>query len=474
MTAPLAGEALRRFVVEALHARRGQARLLSLTLPAPALAPEAVWAALGDEPATLWQPPDEATDRDCQVGLGEVPGRAATPWTLTAVGGLHGPIERLAPAGQAPAALRWLGGLRFAESPPTPPWLDFADDRLHLPRWHYCRGPGGSQLHLLVYAPTADLTARVEDELGRLLRADTAPRDPAAQLPLRHAALPPGRWQDFIARILAAIDAGEVEKVVAARHSQVGFAQPIAAAAVLARLRAQAPQSFRFALRRGASTFLGASPERLLRKHQRTVETEALAGTLARRPAPLPELAAQLLGSDKDRREHALVVRAICDRLAPLCEVDEPAELEAPQVRVLPHLLHLHTPLTARTRRPSTHVMELAAALHPTPAVGGTPTAPALQLIAAHEPQARGHYAGPVGWYDEHGDGEFAVAIRSGVLIADTAFIYGGAGIVRGSDPGREYAETAAKMRPLLDALAVPPSLLPAVFEGTAPSEPWT
>jgi menaquinone-specific isochorismate synthase len=118
--------------------------------------------------------------------------------------------------------------------------------------------------------------------------------------------------------------------------------------------------------------------------------------------------------------------------------------------------------------------MELAAALHPTPAVGGTPTAPALQLIAAHEPQARGHYAGPVGWYDEHGDGEFAVAIRSGVLIADTAFIYGGAGIVRGSDPGREYAETAAKMRPLLDALAVPPSLLPAVFEGTAPSEPWT
>ena len=125
----------------------------------------------------------------------------------------------------------------------------------------------------------------------------------------------------------------------------------------------------------------------------------------------------------------------------------------------------LPTPIRATTLSPATSVLALVRALHPTPAVGGTPTARALELIAAHEPQPCGYYAGPIGWYDEHGDGEFAVAIRSGVILGDTAYVYGGAGIVRGSEPALEYAETATKMRTLLDALGVPREL-PDLVEG--------
>jgi isochorismate synthase len=190
-----------------------------------------------------------------------------------------------------------------------------------------------------------------------------------------------------------------------------------------------------------------------LSKRGSHVTTEALAGTLPRTTAPLTELSAQLLSSDKDRREHELVVTAIQQRLGTLCS--EVAAPTSPQIRVLPHLLHLHTPIHATTRASHTNIRELVAALHPTPAMGGTPSAPALQLIADYEPQPRGYYAGPVGWWDEQGDGEFAVAIRSGVITADTAYVYAGAGIVRGSDAALEYAETAAKMRTLLDALGI-------------------
>jgi isochorismate synthase EntC len=125
-----------------------------------------------------------------------------------------------------------------------------------------------------------------------------------------------------------------------------------------------------------------------------------------------------------------------------------------PAVRALRHVLHLHTPIAARLRA-SRHVLDVAARLHPTPAVGGTPTALALDWIAAHEPVARGWYAAPVGWFDLAGNGELAVAIRSGVVAEDRAQLWAGAGIVAGSDPDRELAETDIKLRAMLGALGV-------------------
>lgn len=465
--------AMRAFLVAALRARRREPRLVLLSVPAPRLQLEALWTALPTETAMLWDPSgtSSATGGEACLGFGEVtapPGvgdEAAAPWspargTLAAI-----PVERIAPPGHQPGTLRFLSGLSFAgpDAVTEPPWTDFPAALQILPRWCYTVGPHGSYLHLCVHAPSDALIAQVEAELTTLCRAGAQPlpSGPGAPVLLHSEPLPFARWQKWLEQILQAIAQQEVDKVVAVRRSTLVFSRPIEVGTVLARLRAQAPQSIRFALRRGRATFLGATPELLLRKRGRTITTDALAGTLARRDAPLAELAAQLLGSDKDRREHAPVVAAIKQRLLPLCsDITVP---ESPAIRVLPHLLHLHTPIRATTRAASTHVLELVHALHPTPAVGGTPTDKALQLIAALEPQPRGYYAGPLGVYDEHGDGEFAVAIRSGVILGDTAYVYGGAGIVRGSDPVLEYAETATKMRTLLSALGLAPEQMDAI-----------
>lgn len=449
---------MRDFLVATLRARRRQPTLIALSLPAPQLFLEPLWGALPTEPALLWDAPaaDAVGGTTC-LGLGavEVPPSAAQHGDFGAPA-TAAPVEKIAPPGHAPAALRWFSGGSFAGAVAEPPWTDFPAALKTLPRWCYTDGPDGCRLQLCLYAPSDAVIAQVEAEYAVLRQAGARPlaeSTPPPPQPLRSEPLPYARWQQWIEQILQAIASRQVDKVVAVRRSTLCFAQPIDVAAVLGRLRAQAPQSIRFAVRRGAATFLGATPELLLRKRGRIITTDALAGTLPRRDAPLPELCAQLLASDKDRREHAPVVAAIKQRLLPLCcDITAP---ESPQIRVLPHLLHMYTPIKATTRSASTGIMDLVSALHPTPAVGGNPTAKALQLIAELEPQPRGYYAGPLGFYDEHGDGEFAVAIRSGVVIGNTAYVYGGAGIVQGSDPALEYAETAAKMRTFLSALGV-------------------
>ena len=157
-----------------------------------------------------------------------------------------------------------------------------------------------------------------------------------------------------------------------------------------------------------------------------------------------------LLASTKDQGEHAFVVRQVVESLAPLCaKLDHPAE---PEIRGLRNVLHLRTAIAGTLSAPH-HVLDLAARLHPTPAVGGTPTDAALAWIAAHETDPRGWYAGPVGWFDAAGDGKLAVALRSGILEGTRAHLYAGAGIVRDSDPDAEYAETRLKLAAVLSAL---------------------
>jgi len=171
----------------------------------------------------------------------------------------------------------------------------------------------------------------------------------------------------------------------------------------------------------------------------------------AARDRILAQASAELRASHKERREHDLVVHAIRDALADWAEVDAP---DAPDLRVLRHVVHLHTPFRARLHAPR-HVLELAARLHPTPAVGGTPRELAVDWIRTREPVARGWYAAPVGWFDLDGNGELAVAIRSGVLVGNRAHLWAGGGIVAGSDPDRELAETEIKLRAMLGALGI-------------------
>jgi menaquinone-specific isochorismate synthase len=235
--------------------------------------------------------------------------------------------------------------------------------------------------------------------------------------------------------------------VVVAREVQLAFPAPLDPVATVVGLSEQAPECLRFLFRWGDTTFLGATPERLLHKRGRQVETEALAGSIDSRDESAER---RLQASAKDLEEHALVVSAITSALEPLC--DRLQLPPRPGVRSLKHLLHLCTPIEARLNR-DTHVLELLERLHPTPAVGGVPTRAALECIAHTESFVRGWYAGAIGWFDALGDGDFNVALRSGLMRSERAWLFAGAGLVRESQAALEYAETTWKLTTMLSSL---------------------
>jgi isochorismate synthase len=261
-------------------------------------------------------------------------------------------------------------------------------------------------------------------------------------------------WGELVRDALARIEAHELEKVVASRCSHVLASRPIDVGAALARIGQSYGECVRFAFQRGPAVFLGATPERLVSLRAFRLETDALAGSWRRDAADDEGAAASLLASSKELSEHAFVVSAISAALSGLCE--ELCVPGAPVVRSLRNVHHLWTPI-AGVLRARAHVLELLRDLHPTPAVCGSPRPAALAWIAEHEAAPRGWYTGAVGWFDASGDGSFAVAIRSGVVEARDAWLYAGAGIVRGSDPARELAETTMKQAPLYAALGGSP-----------------
>jgi isochorismate synthase len=218
-------------------------------------------------------------------------------------------------------------------------------------------------------------------------------------------------------------------------------------------LRGAYPDCYRFLIADGeGNAFLGASPERLVRLAEDQVLTEAVAGTLRCEAGDDAQaLAQELAGSDKNRAEHRIVLDHLLEALKPACETIEAPP--APEAMRLPHLLHLRTQVVGRARA-GAHVLDLVSRLHPTPAVAGWPRPEALAWIARVEAEDRGWYAGPVGWVDANGNGDFAVGIRSITVQDRVARIFAGAGIVEGSDPELEWREIDLKMKGILDAIA--------------------
>lgn len=261
-------------------------------------------------------------------------------------------------------------------------------------------------------------------------------------------------WKAAVGRAALAVRQGSLRKIVLAREIRVRGVQA-SAALLLRRLRADYPSCTIFAVARGDRCFLGATPERLVRVRGGQVSTTAVAGSA---PRGLTEgddrrLGEMLLASPKDRLEHAVVVEALRDVFAQTCT--EIAVGAAPTLLKVRNVQHLLTPLTGRLRD-HLCVLDLVDRLHPTPAVGGDPRDEALQWLARHEGLERGWYAGPVGWIDRAGEGEFAVAIRSTLLRGLDALLFAGCGIVADSDPDQEYAESWLKLRPVLSAMGIP------------------
>ena len=280
---------------------------------------------------------------------------------------------------------------------------------------------------------------------------------PAGPGRLRYAdgALDPASWCATVATAVERISAGELAKVVLARDLLVTADAPLDARSLLARLAARFPDCWTFAV----DGLLGATPELLLRRTGRRLSSRVLAGTAPRGAGADDErLAADLLSSTKDRAEHALAVDSLVRALEPYCTtLTAPAE---PELLTLANVRHLATDVTGVQRgsgaRGRAGLLELVGAVHPTAAVCGTPTDAAAALIGELEGMDRGRYAGPVGWLDARGDGEFGLALRCAELSDEdpaSARLFAGCGIVAGSDPAAELAETQAKFAAFQAAL---------------------
>lgn len=262
----------------------------------------------------------------------------------------------------------------------------------------------------------------------------------------------PAIWKAKVSEGIKEIRQGRYQKVVLARSVDVPTPH-LDRGRVLGSLAERYPGCFIYHYRRGESAWVGASPELLARVEGGRVRAVCLAGSRPRGvdTADDDRLRDELLSSAKEREEHELVRAAIAAGIEPFCtSVEHPA---VPSVVRMANIQHLKTPFEG-TLRPGATLLDIAASLHPTPAVGGSPRPEALEAIDRLEGMDRGWYAGPMGWMDFAGEGEFAVGLRSGLLSPGSARIYAGAGIVAGSNPDNEYAETETKLRPLRESLA--------------------
>jgi isochorismate synthase len=256
-----------------------------------------------------------------------------------------------------------------------------------------------------------------------------------------------------VADAVERIGSSDLEKVVLARTVRVDAGRRLDARRLLHRLRAVEPHCYTFAAPTDGGTLVGASPELLVSRRGDRVRSMPLAGTAPRSGDADEDRgnAEALVASAKDREEHAIVVDAVSEVLAGCC--DELTFDDEPVLEPTANVWHLATRFEGALRDPSLTALDLVAELHPTPAVCGTPEALALASITELEGFDRGEYAGPVGWVDAHGDGDWAIALRCAALEGDRATLYAGAGIVAGSVPEQEVDETDRKFRAFLDSL---------------------
>jgi isochorismate synthase len=389
----------------------------------------------------------------------------------------------------------FVGGFAFEEDGTSAAkWKAFPSARFVLPAALGDSCPDGTRFTVLARVEPGATEDEIRAELTkRLGQARAIARGPGFESPRQ---VPPdlniknvGNWppgpeyrvrsdrphdifEGQVGLALEAIEGGGLEKVVLARSLRVDHDGRLDLPGFLARLRELYPSCTLVAMGRGADTFLAATPETLICVDGDRIETAALAGSAPRGRTPDEDerLATRLRSSPKERAEHSHVVDAMRGVLAPRCEELEIADV--PSLRALFGIQHLETKISGRLRpkservgstRPPNDLLELVSALHPTPAVGGAPREAAREWLRHAEGLDRGWYASPVGWLDAAGGGEFCVALRSALVHSGAsavpeerssrAWLFAGAGIVSGSQPKEELAETRVKLRALLAPL---------------------
>jgi menaquinone-specific isochorismate synthase len=391
--------------------------------------------------------------------LGLLPEGRATAWLRRG--------EGLVGWGEA-AVLRTSGPERFADAQNW--WADHAEsavvrDEVREPgtglvcfgSFAFADGPGHSVLVVpeVVVGRRGRHTWLTTVGVGTITGSpDVAPTEPPAapsDVTFADGAMSGAAWESVVAEAVRRIDAGDLEKVVLARDLVATATADVDVRWPLQRLAGDYEMCWTFHV----DGLFGATPEMLVRRERGLVTSRVLAGTIRRTGDDARDLglAAALARSSKDLEEHEYAVRSVADALAPHCtSMNVP---EAPFVLHLPNVMHLATDVAGVAHETDDRAasLALAEALHPSAAVGGTPTGRAVELIAEIEEMDRGRYAGPVGWMDATGDGEWGIALRSAEVDGPRVRLFAGCGIVAGSDPEAELAEAQAKFVPVRDAL---------------------
>ena len=344
------------------------------------------------------------------------------------------------PPGAGPIAI---GGFAYrTDRDPSGPWSGFPSLLLRVPALAVARVRG--RTFITCSTPEAEQLLEVEASPGRAPLARTLDVTPVRN---------PVAWAAAIESAAARLRAGEASKVVLAREVMARGDGVIPAGMVARSLRSAYPSCFTYLITGADGTaFAGASPELLVRCTGSQAHAQPMAGSVARGATEAEDerLAEQLRSSRKDAAEHDVVSRFVVEALRPF---SRSVAARPPEVVRFTNIQHLATSVDAELTAPAADALDLAAALHPTPAVGGWPREAADRIIDDLESMERGWYAGAVGWTDGNGDGEFAVALRCGLLWEDGARLYAGVGVMPDSDPARELEETDLKFKALLSAL---------------------
>ncbi len=346
-----------------------------------------------------------------------------------------------------------LGGFSFNPNEVSREWRNFGKQRMVVPE--FLLAIRGDEAYL-TYTTKLEESSLMHTYVNKL---DAFKNTLAKQRPsftqasiIKKEAVLQDEWKETIRKATSLIRENTFSKVVLARELKVKFDREVSIPTVLLQLREQQKHSYLFAIESGDDCFLGATPERLVKVEANELLSTCLAGTAPRGEtmAEDEEIGNQLLTDEKNREEHAFVVRMIQEAIEGCC--DEVTVPDSPVLYQLKNLQHLYTPVKGKLA-PEYSILDVVERLHPTPAMGGVPREKALQFIQDEEALKRGWYAAPIGWVDASGNGEFAVAIRSGLVKGKDASLFAGCGIVKDSDPEAEYAETEMKFKPMLHAL---------------------
>ncbi|MCL6453662.1 MAG: isochorismate synthase [Alicyclobacillus sp.] len=361
------------------------------------------------------------------------------------------------------ARVRWYGGRAFAAERRDAPWHHWPGAWFFVPTFEWRWSEDVCTLRVNVEFTPGDHPEQVVHAAVERFAQDF-PDHPAGfphrtsdsggrgePTPVPHAASQ-AEFEAMVRATTVDIAEGRYDKLVLGRVEAVQSAGGTDVASILARLAQADPAAYLYALSRDGETFLGASPERLVRVTGGVASVDCLAGTAprGRNREDDRRLEEALLASRKNRSEHQVVLHFLRETLAGIA--DEIDAADTPQIRKLAHVQHLHTPVRAFLKSGVT-ALDVAARLHPTPAVAGRPRGAVLPVIRAREQMDRGWYAGWVGCCSDTGDGDFTVALRCALLAEDTAWLYAGAGIMADSVPADEWQETAAKMQAMREAV---------------------